>query len=393
MKVLNINRGLVKNRSRIIVQCFPYLADLLQQEIEGLGYIPERVERTAVWLQGTYKDAMRLNYALRTANRVLFLLEEFLAEDPEQLYRQALRMPWESIIPSDGYFSVHGFIRNEHIRDERFAFLRMKDAIADRILDKKGNRPDAGPDRSRCSLYIHWMEHLAAIYIDTSGESISRHGYRKNPFKAPMMEALAAAVIMETSWQPGQVFINPMCGSGTLAIEAALMAKGIYPGNFRTDYSFMHFLHYRSRDWEEVKAEFNRPDKEIGQVIIATDHDREAIKAAEDNARSAGVEDMIRFECVDFRKTSVPPGEGIIILNPEYGERLGVTKALEEVYTGIGDFLKQIGAGKKGYIFTGNSQLAKQVGLRPSRKVPFLNAKIECRLLEYELYKGSKKSK
>ncbi len=343
-----------------------------------------------MWLTGTLEDAITLNYCLRTANRVLFLIDEFKASTPDQLYRELLRIRWEDYIASDGYVSIHGYVRNEHINDPRFAFMRVKDAVVDRINDKKGRRPDSGPDMSRAVLYIHWANDLAALYMDTSGETIAKHGYRKIPFKAPMMESLAAAVIMATRWKKDDVFINPMCGSGTLAIEAALMVKGEWPGKFRDNFSFMHFLKYNSTAWEKLR---NASVQSAGNMpqIIASDHDREALNAARTNARMAGVADMIRFELCDFSETTIPNGEGIIIMNPEYGERLGVTNQLQDVYKAMGDFLKHGGKGKTGYIFTGNPDLAKKIGLRSSRKIPFLNGRIECRLLEFELYSGSRK--
>jgi putative N6-adenine-specific DNA methylase len=365
------------------------LADYLHQEIEQLGFTVQRVERTAVWLHGDLRDAMKLNYMLRTANRVLFLIDEFMASTPDQLYRELLRIRWEDYIPAYGYVSIHGYVRNEHINDPRFAFMRVKDAVVDRINDKKGRRPDSGPDMSRAALYIHWANDLAALYLDTSGETIAKHGYRKMPFKAPMMESLAAAVIMATGWSKDEVFINPMCGSGTLAIEAALMAKAEWPGKFRDNFSFMHFLKFDKNAWEEIRN--IQPATGRMPQIIASDHDMEALQAARTNARMAGVADMIRFELCDFSETSIPEGKGIIIMNPEYGERLGVTNQLQNVYKSMGDFLKQKGEGKTGYIFTGNPDLAKKIGLRSSRKLPFLNGRIECRLLEFELYSGSRR--
>jgi putative N6-adenine-specific DNA methylase len=319
-------------------------------------------------------------------------LEEFVADGPDELYRELLRMPWEDYIPKDEYLSVHGYVKNEYIRDNRFAFMRVKDAIVDRISDKRGQRPSSGPDLSGAVIYLHWKGSRVSLYMDTSGETIAKHGYRTNPFKAPMMESLAAAVIRASRWQSGEIFVNPMCGSGTLAIEAALMSRGWMPGRFRENYSFMHFIGYDKNKWEGIKNSFQGSSGKAS-VIIASDHDSSALSAARKNARQAGVESMIRFEKADFSKTPVPDGPGIVILNPEYGERMGVTKSLEDVYTGIGDFLKNRCQGKTGYIFTGNMELAKKVGLRAQKRTPFLNGRIECRLFEYELYQGSRKDR
>nr|WP_255647387.1 class I SAM-dependent RNA methyltransferase [Fulvivirga sedimenti] len=341
-------------------------------------------------MQGNLEDTMRLNLNLRTANRVLLLIDEFQAAGPDILYRELLRVPWEKIIPKDGYLSIHGYVKNDFIRDNRFAFMKMKDAIVDRMNEKNGVRPDSGPDMSGTVIYLHWVGPTVAVYLDTSGETIAKHGYRKIPGKAPMMESLAAAVVMSTGWDTRSAFINPMCGSGTIAIEAALMARNIAPGSFRSNFGFMHCNAYRQEVWDKVRSDVSGGEK-TAPVIIASDHDQQAVRDAQMNARAAGVEEMITFEHCNFTETSIPEGEGIIILNPEYGERLGVTNALEKVYKDIGDFFKSRGKGKKGYVFTGNPDLAKKVGLRTSSRTPFLNARIECRLLEYELYAGSRK--
>jgi putative N6-adenine-specific DNA methylase len=231
----------------------------------------------------------------------------------------------------------------------------------------------------------------AVIYLDTSGETIAKHGYRKFPGKAPLMESLASAVLMGTTWDRGMPFVNPMCGSGTLAIEAALLARNIYPGQFRTNYGFMHTNNYRSEDWEKVKSGLPKQPMTFPR-IIATDHDRNAIHTARKNAEAAGVADKITFVSCDFAETRLPEGPGVLILNPEYGERLGEFNDLENTYSRIGDFFKKKAQGYTGYIFTGNLDLAKRVGLRTKRRIPFFNARIECRLLEYELYSGSRKN-
>jgi putative N6-adenine-specific DNA methylase len=237
------------------------------------------------------------------------------------------------------------------------------------------------------------MEDQVSIYLDTSGETISKHGYRKIPGKAPMMESLAAATILASNWNSNQVFINPMCGSGTLAIEAACIAAKKAPGLNREKFGF-HFLKGFDLDaWEQLKEEAIQNETAVKCEIIAGDNSRMAIQSAKQNAEEAGVADAITFEKKDFRDSTVPEGEGIVFLNPEYGERLGEEEELAKVYAQIGDFFKRDCKGKTGYIFTGNMNLAKKIGLRTKRRIPFMNAKIECRLLEYELYDGTKKDK
>jgi len=211
---------------------------------------------------------------------------------------------------------------------------------------------------------------------------------------APMQETLAAAVILATGWNGSGHFVNPMCGSGTLAIEAAFIALNRAPGLQRNNYGFMHIKGFNEQLWSGLRAqEKKQAGKTLQCRIIATDISREAVDAARRNAATAGVEHLIEFAVCDYSETSVPQGSGIVILNPEYGDRMGRIRELESVYAGIGDFFKQKCRGYTGYIFTGNAELAKKVGLRAKRRIPFFNSRIECRLLEYELYEGSRKSK
>lgn len=276
-----------------------------------------------------------------------------------------------------------------------YANLRVKDAIVDRFRNLHGERPSTGSELSGAVIHLHWRDNEAEVFIDSSGQSLARHGYRKLPGRAPMLEALAAATILSTRWDRASPFINPMCGSGTLAIEAALIATGTYPGLFRNNYSFMHILGYEEDVYltERGKLEYGIKEVVPGLRIIATDYSNVAIEAAKKNAQAAGVEDLIDFSVCDFADTEVPAnGHGIMIMNPEYGERLGEEKELQATYKRIGNFMKQSCGGYWGYVFTGNMDLAKQIGLKPSRRMEFYTSKIDCRLLEYELYEGSRRS-
>lgn len=375
-------------RSKLVINCLPGLSPFLKQEVEDLGYRPLKVERNGVTVEGGWKETIHLNLNLRTGSRVLWLIRSFEASNPHQLYLEAKKTPWHKLIPSDGFISIQSFVKNDHIADTRFANLKLKDAIVDEISEKTGKRPNSGKERDRTVIFLYWFLNQVHIYFDTSGETISKHGYRKNPFKAPMMESLAAACLISAQWNDKRgSFINPMCGSGTLAIEAAMMAAGIPPGMHRSNYGFMHINGYDHQTYQEQKSAIEFRDK-INSTIIATDHDAQAIKATRDNARNAGVDGMIQFDKVPFERTFIPRGPGLVMLNPEYGERLGDVDALKKVYTSIGDFFKHQCQGKTGYIFTGNSELSKNVGLRTKSRTPFQNARIECRLLEYELYEG-----
>ncbi|HEK20461.1 THUMP domain-containing class I SAM-dependent RNA methyltransferase [Mucilaginibacter sp.] len=379
-------------QSKIIITCNKRLSPYLQQEVEALGYKPSRVFPTGVELQGTITDTIPLNLNLRCASQVLYLLKSFEAADPQELYNELVKIEWEELIDFTGFFSVTSNVNNQHITTPLFANVKVKDAIVDRIKDKKGIRPNSGADVNKTVVHLYWQDNKADVFLDTSGETLAKHSYRKIPGKAPMLEALAASTIMATNWDRNSHFINPMCGSGTLAIEAALLATDKHPGLFRMNYGFMHILGYDEQAFFTERRKLkDKAKKAVNFKIIATDISADAVDIARRNANTAGVEHLIEFDVCDFELTEVPEGGGVVMFNPEYGERLGVHTKLEITYKRIGDFLKKKCLGYRGYVFTGNPDLAKKIGLKASRKIEFYNGKLDCRLFEYELYEGTKR--
>jgi len=379
-------------KSRIVITCAKGIAPFLKEEVVSLG-LPILSEGIAdVETEGTMEDAIKLNLFLRTGQRVLFLLEEFNAKRPDELYNKVSRIKWEDIIPEDGYLCVTSSVETPTIKDSRFANLKCKDAIVDRMNEKCGRRPDSGPKRDRTVIHLYWKDERCQIYVDTSGEPLSRRGYRRIPLRAPMQETLAASIILATGWKGNGNFINPMCGSGTLAIEAAMVALKKAPGLLRNNYGFMHLKEFNESSWKALRKKTTAVTKKsLNRRIIATDISQEAIEAAKKNASTAGVAHLMEFGVCGYSETPIPEDSGVVVLNPEYGERLGEIEKLKEVYKGIGDFFKKKCQGYKGYIFTGNPDLAKKVGLKTKRRIPFFNSNIECRLLEYDLYEGSRK--
>ncbi len=381
-------------RSRILVTCPKGIAPFLKKEIIQLGFPVLSEGIAGIGTEGTIDDTLALNLLLRTGHHVLFLIKEFHARDADDLYHSLSGITWEKYIAEDGYVCVTSSVDNPSIRDSRYANVRCKDAIVDRIREKRGQRPDSGPAKDRVVVNLYWKNDVCSVYLDTSGEPLSKRGYRKIPLKAPLQETLAAAVIRATGWNGSSHFVNPMCGSGTLAIEAALIALHKAAGLLRNNFGFMHLRGFNKALWSTLREKAKKETRKTLQYrIIATDIRREAVQAARKNAATAGVEHLIEFDVCDYSGTSIPDGGGVVVLNPEYGERMGKIRELEDVYKGIGDFLKQKCRGYKGYIFTGNLDLAKKVGLRTKRRIRFFNSGIECRLLEYELYEGSRKGK
>jgi len=385
--------SLFTKNSSILITCAREIPPYLREEIISMGF-PIRSEFTAgIETEGTLEDSMKLNLMIRTGHRVLYLFEELQAHNPDELYRGIAEMPWENYISKSGFFSVTSYVNNPTIRDSRFANVKCKDAIADRFLKMYGVRPDSGPERRGVVIYLYWSNNRCSVYLDTSGEPLSRRGYRKIPLVAPMQETLAAAVILASGWRGDGNFINPMCGSGTLAIEAALIALDRAPGLLRNNFGFMHIPDFKRSAWTKLRNMANRKSKkQLDGKIIATDINPKAIAAARKNAKTSGVEHLIEFHISDYSGTPIPEGTGVIMTNPEYGERMGELEHLKETYRGIGDFFKQKCSGYRGYIFTGNLELAKNVGLKTKSRIPFYNSNIECRLLEYDLYEGSKKT-
>jgi putative N6-adenine-specific DNA methylase len=384
--------SLWKRKSKIIAVCAKGISPYLQAEMRALDFTVHPVGEAAVETQGTLEDAMRLNLNLRMAHRVLYLFSAFRALDIEELYRRLIRLSWEEVLEADGYLCMTSFAETPAVRDSRLVNLKAKDAVADRFRQVTNRRPDSGSMRDRTVIHLYWKKEQVLVYLDTSGESLTKRGYRKIPLQAPMQETLAAAVVTAAGWQGDGHFINPMCGSGTLAIEAALIALNRAPGLLRSNFGFMHLKGFTPSAWRELRTRARKAvRKQWTSRIVASDIRPEAVAASRQNARTAGVDHLIEFAVCDYRQTPMPEGSGMIIINPAYGERLGDHDELVPIYEGIGDFYKRQGPGYRGYVFTGNPELAKKIGLKTKRRIPFFNGDVECRLLEYELYTGSRK--
>ena len=377
------------------ITCAEHVTPFLKSEVEALGYEIQEEDHVAVHIGANLEDCMRLNLHLRTAHHTLWLLTRFRCPSLDALAIQASAFPWEDLIDNDSYFTITSNIEHSSVDNTMYPNLLLKDMIVDRIKDKTGARPDTGPDRSCVVVHLVWKNDRAWIYLNTNGVRLSDRGYRKMPHDAPMRETLAAAVLMGMGYDGTTPLLNPMCGSGTLAIEAALMAAGRAPGLLRNNASCLHTALdiddlYMGMRQEAKKSNPPTPNG-VTKPIIATDIDPRAIEASRKNAMTAGVEHMIDFECCDFAESYVPDEPGHVIFNPEYGLRLGETDELKADYARIGDFFKTCCKGWTGHVFTGSRGLSHEIGLKTSARHVFYNAQIECRLLSFELYDGSRK--
>ena len=391
----------------IIISCAKQLAQWTEAEVIDFGYRPIEVTENTVIVRGDMRDVMKLNLQLRTAHRVLVPLLRTTCRNIRDLYEAVASIDWENLLDADGYFSVSSIVHNYTIRDTRIPSLYTKDAIADRMREKCQRRPDSGGENRGAAVFVYWEKDEAIVYLDTSGEPLSKRGYRKIPGSAPMQETLAAACIMAMKWNRKSPFLSPMCGSGTPAIEAVMMAMNKAPGSLKGHFAFQSIKGYthiipgesaptvapRQRTgaspeqiWKELVLEAKAKEVTANlPKIVATDISPEAVENAHTNAIAAGVAPYIDFKACDFADTPIPEGEkGCIFFNPEYGIRLGDPKELAPLYERIGTFMNEKCAGWTGALITGNPELSKLVNLYYRTRIPFFNGPIDCRLFLYE---------
>lgn len=389
----------------IIISCAKELSRWTEIEVLDLGYKPIEVTENTVVVRGSMRDVFRLNLNLRTAHRVLVPLLRTQCRSIRELYEAALSIDWENLIEADGYFSVSSIVHNYTIRDTRLPALYTKDAIADRMRERCQRRPDSGGENRGAAVFVYWERDQVIIYLDTSGEPLSKRGYRKIPGSAPMQETLAAACLMAMRWNGKTPFLSPMCGSGTPAIEAVMYAMNKAPGSLKSHFAFQSIKDYdriipgesaprvapRQRAgatpdqiWKEMVLEAkDRETTEGLPKIIASDISPEAVENAHTNAIAAGVAPYIDFKVCDFADTPIPNERGCVFFNPEYGIRLGTYEELAPVYERIGNFMHEKCAGWTGGLITGNPDLARCVNLYYRTRVPFFNGPIDCRLFIY----------
>jgi putative N6-adenine-specific DNA methylase len=389
----------------IIISCAKELSRWTEMEVVNMGYKPIETTENTVVVRGEMRDMMRLNLNLRTAHRVLVPLLRTTCRNIRDLYQAAYSIDWENLLEADGYFSVSSIVHNFTIRDTRLPSLYTKDAIADRMRERCQRRPDSGRENHGAAVFVYWERDEVIIYLDTSGEPLSKRGYRKIPGSAPMQETLAAACLMAMKWNPETPFLSPMCGSGTPAIEAVMMAMNRAPGCLKSHFAFQSIKGYTriipgekapvvaprqkagaspEQIWKELVLEAKGKEKtENLPEIWATDISPEAVENAHSNAIAAGVAQYIEFKACDFAETPIPQKKGCVFFNPEYGIRLGDPKELAGVYERIGTFMNEKCAGWTGALITGNPSLASLVNLYYQTRVPFFNGPIDCRLFIY----------
>lgn len=375
---------------KLFITCSSGLEELLKQEIEGLGYSRVKLGYRGVHVDVPSFDAItHINYSSRIGGRVLMHISDFICYDQKALYKNASKIDWCRYIPPGKTIAIDANVNHKHLKNSLFAAQLMKDAICDQLREVRGNRPDIdvkNPD-VQLNLFIH--ENLAIISFDTSGTPLHKRGYRQEVGEAPLQESLAAAILMMGGYKGDEVLYDPCCGSGTLLIEAALIATNTAPGYLRKQWGFTTLPEFSMADWLKMKAEIDARRTPLQKdKIFGSDINHTAIHACRINLRAAGFLQEVEAKVIDLRELKPRIQPTFAITNPPYGRRLNDNEDyLIGLYRSIGEFMKKESMKPaKGFVFTGNLELAKQVGLGAKRRHILNNGGIDSRLLEYDLY-------
>jgi len=363
------------------------LEEILAQELIEIGADEVQIARRSVYFSGDLKMLYKANYCLRTALRVLVPIDSYKIHSVDDLYQRGKNFKWEDLFDCDQTFAIQSTVFSDLFDNSMYASLKLKDAIVDRFRYKFGNRPSVDSKNPDILINLHISNEVCTISLDSSGESLHKRGYRLDQNEAPMSEVLAAGLIRLSEWDRQSVLIDPMCGSGTIAIESAMLANGIYPGNVRKNFAFKNWRSFKAdlykRMVEEVQPVSKTPIK-----IDASDILRRNIDIAYKNAEAAGVLAYINFKVSDFKVLEPVSEKPFLLFNPPYGERLSSNDT--NFYSMIGERLKHHYTNATVWIIS-TPQCLKSIGLRPSRKISILNGSLECSFRKYELYSGSKK--
>jgi len=368
------------------------LEKVLSEELTQLGAKNISIAKRAVYFEGDEELFYTANLSLRTCLRILKPIKRFKAADANVLYDNVLKYNWHKIISSKDTFSIDSVVNSEYFKHSKYAALKVKDAIVDQIRNVEGKRPSVDVENPTYRINVHIEKNNCTISLDSSGESLHKRGYRLSGETAPLNEVLAAGMIKLSGWDGNSNFIDPMCGSGTLVIEAALLAQNIAPNLNRKYFGFMNWESFDENLFKKVKQKLFSEQKEFNSKIIGNDVSKFAIQAAKVNAERAGVINSISFFNKNFANLQHNLESGIVITNPPYGERLKHDDIIQ-FYKKIGDTLKQNFTGFDVWILSANKEALKQIGLRTSRKLMLYNGALECKFHNYKMYKGSKKAK
>jgi len=376
------------SKFKIVAKTLAGLENVLADEIRALGGESVVVERRAVSFTGDQELMYKANFHLRTAIKILKPIAEFEVNNRDELYDHAKEIPWTNYLALGKSFAIDPTVQSEMFVNSMFASLRVKDAIADQFRETTGKRPSVNADNPDIRINVYLMNNHCIISLDSSGESLHKRGYRIAQGEAPISEVLAAGMIMLTGWHGEKDFLDPMCGSGTLLIEAAMIAKGIPPGMYRKSFGFEQWPDFDEKLFAEIyNGEY---EKEFNFRIFGSDISAKDIAVARANIKNASLSKVIELQVQDVVNLEPPFENGIIITNPPYGERMKPSSIIE-LYTAIGNTLKNKFTGFEAWIISSSIDGLKSIGLKPAKKIELFNGSLECSYRCFELFKGTHK--
>jgi putative N6-adenine-specific DNA methylase len=367
------------------------LEDILTTELEALGAEDIEKHNRAVAFTGDLGLMYRANLCLRTALHILVPIHSFIARTEPELYDEIKKMAWEDYLDVDGTLAINCSLNSNNFNHSLFLEQKTKDAIVDRFREKFGKRPSVDLAQPTLRIHLYISQDDCVVSLDSSGESLHKRGYRDKTNLAPINEVLAAGMILLTDWDKVSNFIDPMCGSGTILIEAALIARNIPPGCFKDMFGFERWKNFDKELWENIYDEEMDKVNDSQTVILGGEISKNVARKAIANVTEANLSKYIRIETCAFEDLEVPEGGGILILNPPYGERMDKDEDINALYKSIGDTLKKKWAGYTAWIITSNLAAAKHIRLDPKPKIKLFNGALECRFMRYELYSGTRR--
>lgn len=373
----------------LIAKTFMGLESVLAQELTQIGANNVQTGRRMVSFTGDKEMMYRANFQLHTAIRILKPIRHFKARSAEDVYEEVKNVDWSQYIEKGKTFSVDSVVYSEEFRNSRFVTYKVKDAIVDQFRENTGARPNISVSNPDMRFHIHIADEDATLCLDSSGESLHRRGYRQESVEAPLNEILAAGMIMMTGWKGDTDFIDPMCGSGTLLIEAALIAHNMSPGVFRKEFAFERWPDFDQELFDKIYND-DSLERPFNHHIYGYDIDMKAVNTARTNVRAAGLSADISIEQADFKDFKKPAHKSIIVMNPPYGERIS-TPNLLATYKMIGERLKHEFVGNDAWVLSYREECFEQIGLKPSIKIPVFNGSLECEFRKYAIFDGKMK--
>lgn len=387
-----MNKPDTNNNFNIIAKTFAGLEEVLGQELESLGAKNIKILKRAVMYEGNSKLLYESNLKLRSALRILKHTAAFEIRNDKDLYESIRSMNWNNYFNVTDTFAIDSVVHSKFFSHSKYAALKAKDAIVDQFRDKYGKRPSIDVESPTLRINLHIDDRKLTVSFDSSGESLHRRGYRLDKVKAPLNEVLAAGMILLTGWDARTTLIDPMCGSGTIPVEAALIASNTAPGLLQRSFGFMNWNDFNKKLWNELKEKAQKEVIRNDTPIMASDISREAVEIATKNITRAGMNDCIQLLNIPFENLQPPQNTGVVIMNPPYGERLKKT-GMNDFYNSIGSKLKHDFEGFDAWILSSNKEALKHVGLKTSKRITLFNGPLETKFFKYSLYKGSKKYK